>query len=122
MIILRAIMAFLTPASSVGGGFIGPLRTDGSFAQGGIIPKAAGGMVVGGNYPSGDRMLIAANSGEMILNGTQQAKLFNMINNGGYQKIEVTGNLRAESNEFVGGFNKAVNVYNKNVKGRSIGR
>lgn len=42
-----------------------------------------------------------------------------MLNKGA--TIRVEGNLRAESNEFIAGFNKAVNVYNKNVKGNRIG-
>jgi len=44
----------------------------------------------------------------------------NMLNK--QTTIRVEGNLRAESNEFIAGFNKAVNVYNRNVKGGSIGR
>ena len=44
------------------------------FAQGGIV---------GGTSYTGDRQFIRVNSGEMILNGQQQARLFSMINNGG---------------------------------------
>lgn len=43
----------------------------GSFATGGIV---------GGNSFSGDRMLARVNSGEMILNSAQQARLFDMAN------------------------------------------
>jgi hypothetical protein len=44
-----------------------------AFEQGGIVP--------GSSY-TGDRVLARVNSGEMILNKTQQQSLFNAINNG----------------------------------------
>ena len=40
----------------------------------------AGGGIVGGSSPSGDKLLARVNSGEMILNGAQQSRLFNFIN------------------------------------------
>ncbi len=43
----------------------------GSFATGGIV---------GGNSKTGDKLLARVNSGEMILNATQQRNLFRMIN------------------------------------------
>jgi TP901 family phage tail tape measure protein len=46
-------------------------------------PKFATGGIVGGNSFSGDKNFARVNSGEMILNGGQQARLFAMINNGG---------------------------------------
>lgn len=51
-----------------------------SFAA---IPKFEGGGIVGGLYTSGDKMLVRANAGEMILNTKQQANLFKLLNNGG---------------------------------------
>lgn len=45
--------------------------------------KFANGGIVGGNSYTGDRVTANVNSGEMILNRTQQARLFQMINNGG---------------------------------------
>lgn len=46
------------------------------------VPKFAEGGVVGGSSFIGDRNLALLNSGEMVLSGSQQAKLFDMINNG----------------------------------------
>ena len=46
------------------------------------LPKFAKGGIVGGGGTSGDNMLARVNSGEMILNGTQQKRLFNAINGG----------------------------------------
>ena len=43
----------------------------GAFANGGIV---------GGSSPSGDKLLARVNSGEMILNGAQQSRLFRFIN------------------------------------------
>lgn len=40
----------------------------------------AGGGIVGGSSPTGDKLLARVNSGEMILNGAQQSRLFNFIN------------------------------------------
>lgn len=49
-------------------------RQGGSYANGGIIP--------GSSY-TGDKLSANVNSGEMILNQEQQAKLFNQVNSGG---------------------------------------
>ncbi len=53
---------------------IAGVRSAAGFAQGGIV---------GGTSYSGDKQYIRVNSGEMILNGQQQARLFSMINSGG---------------------------------------
>ena len=45
-------------------------------------PFAEGG-IVGGTSFKGDKVYARLNSGEMVLNGRQQANLFNMINSGG---------------------------------------
>ena len=45
-------------------------------------PFAEGG-IVGGTSFKGDKIYARLNSGEMVLNGRQQANLFNMINSGG---------------------------------------
>jgi len=53
------------------------------LAMMGKLPKFASGGIIGGGSTSGDNMLARVNSGEMILNGTQQRRLFNFINGGG---------------------------------------
>lgn len=59
------------------------------------IPKCATGGIVGGSSFFGDHMIARVNSGEMILNQSQQGKLFNMINNGGASNhITVDGEAR----------------------------
>lgn len=44
------------------------------------ISKFATGGIVGGNQTSGDNVLVRVNSGEMILNAAQQARLFALAN------------------------------------------
>jgi hypothetical protein len=66
--------------------------TNSNFASGGII---------GGNATTGDNMTIKANSGEMVLNRNQQAKLFNMINgSGGGGNIQLNANLVMDNKVF----------------------
>ena len=57
-------------------------KISGAFASGGIV---------GGSAMSGDRMLARVNSGEMILNSFQQRQLFDAVNGGGSNRIEVVG-------------------------------
>lgn len=52
---------------------VAQIKSAGAFANGGII---------GGSSYSGDRLYARVNSGEMILNGSQQANLFSMLNGG----------------------------------------
>ena len=54
-------------------GVISQIHSLTGYAEGGII---------GGNSYTGDKVLARVNSGEMILNPSQQANLFNMINGG----------------------------------------
>jgi len=67
----------------------------------------ADGGIVGGNSFSGDRVMARVNSGEMILNRSQQANLFNMIGGG----VTTGGNVkfRIEGDALVG----VLNNYNK---------
>lgn len=53
------------------------------FARFASIGKFAEGGIVGGSSLGGDQMIARVNSGEMILNGSQQKKLFNLLNGNG---------------------------------------
>ena len=55
----------------------------------GTISKFATGGIVGGNQTSGDNVLVRVNSGEMILNAAQQARLFSLANGTAVQGVEV---------------------------------
>jgi len=72
----------------VGMGIANIAHIMGAFADGGIV---------GGNSMTGDKVVIRANSGEMVLNAAQQANLFAIANGrgGGSQRIEVFGTIRA---------------------------
>lgn len=60
------------------------------------IPKFATGGIVPGTSFTGDKVPALLNSGEMILNGTQQSSLFRILNGGAYaslgSKISPSGN------------------------------
>ena len=60
------------------------------------MPKYATGVIVPGTSFTGDKVPALLNSGEMILNGSQQSNLFRMLNSGLYgslsQKITPSGN------------------------------
>jgi hypothetical protein len=68
------------------------------------LPKFATGGIVGGSAYNGDRTLIRVNSGEMVLNSMQQARLFSMIDGGGVggdREIR----LRISGSDLVGAIN-----------------
>jgi len=46
------------------------------------LPKFAEGGIVGGGSMYGDKVLLRANSGEMIINKRQQSNLFDVLDNG----------------------------------------
>lgn len=72
------------------------------------IPKFADGGIFSGKSGIGDYNLARVNSGEMILNGSQQAKLFNMLNNGGLSNNTSTSGqveFKIKGNELVGVLN-----------------
>lgn len=77
------------------------------FHNGGIVGKFANGGMIKGNTSIGDMNLARVNSGEMILNGSQQSHLFNLLNSsGGYSPVE-GGNVhfRIQGEDLVGVLN-----------------
>ena len=77
-----------------------------TFANGGLIGKAAGGMLIPGNSFSGDNLrmpvdggrgFIGVNSGELILNRSQQANLASQLQGSSGHTVHVVGKLSGES-------------------------
>ena len=75
------------------------------FAGGGLIGKAAGGMMIPGNSYSGDNLRmpvdggrgwIGVNSGELILNKSQQNNLANAIQGNSFENLNLTATIRGE--------------------------
>lgn len=65
-----------------------------AFAEGGIIPKYASGGMISGSTSIGDYNLARVNGGEMILNGSQQRRLFNLLDGSGSgQNSGLTGKV-----------------------------
>ena len=86
--------------------FIGWLLVGGAIASVvaalSAIPKFATGGIVGGNSTIGDMNIARVNSGEMILNGSQQGKLFSMINEGATSSREGKVTFKIKGQELVG--------------------
>ena len=68
------IAAIASIIATVVGTFASIFSTVGAFAGGGIIQGAS---------THGDQLLARVNAGEMILNGSQQARLFNLLDGAG---------------------------------------
>lgn len=68
------IAAIASIIATVVGTFASIFSTVGAFADGGIIQGAS---------THGDQLLARVNAGEMILNGSQQARLFNLLDGAG---------------------------------------
>jgi len=86
------IAALITTIAQITSQFATVFKT---FSQSGF---AAGGIVPGSSY-TGDRLAARVNSGEMILNGSQQARLFELANSpmggggGGFDYETLTASL-----------------------------
>ena len=65
------------------------------FAQGGLVHAATGYMVPGNDHA--DRTLIAASSGELILNRAQQGVIAGALEGGAGRSVHVTGHLEGET-------------------------
>ena len=66
------------------------------FANGGIVPHAAGGYFVGGGRYSGDTTPIMANAGELVLNRAQQGNLAAQLEGNNLQNLNLTATIRGE--------------------------
>lgn len=74
------------------------------FANGGLVGRAAGGMLIPGNSFSGDNLrmpavgggVIGVNSGELILNRVQQGVLANALQGNSFDNLELTASLNGE--------------------------
>ena len=76
----------------------------------------ASGGIVGGNSIAGDNMTIKANSGEMVLNRRQQAKLFNLINGGGGGgDTQLTANLILDGQVLANAITKIEKTYSNKL-------
>ena len=71
----------------------------------------ANGGIVGGTSYTGDKLLARVNSGEMVLNGRQQARLFSMINSGAGTGGQVEFKIKGK--ELVGVINNYNDKFNK---------
>lgn len=58
-----------------------------------VVGSFAGGGIIQGTSTHGDMSLARVNSGEMILNGSQQKKLFDLLNSGGGVGNNIGGNV-----------------------------
>lgn len=76
-----------------------------AFANGGLIGKAAGGMLIPGNSYSGDNLrmpvdggrgFIGVNSGELVLNRSQQFNLASQLQGNGMQGLNLTATIKGE--------------------------
>lgn len=72
-----------------------------SFAA---IPKFANGGIVGGNSPTGDKILARLNSKEMVLNTTQQDTLYGLLNSRG--NVQVSGEFRIRGRDLMAAIDK----------------
>lgn len=99
-----AEMAAKTAAAYASIPFLGPTIATAQIAamqaliSAAAIPKFANGGIIQGGPSSGDKILARVNAGEMILNRTQQASLFNLLdggvnvnNSGGDVKFRIEG-------------------------------
>ena len=78
------------------------------------IPKFATGGIIGGSSFIGDNMIARVNSGEMILNGTQQRNLFNLLDGkGGSIGSSASVEFKISGKDLVGTLNNQMSKTNK---------
>lgn len=78
---------------------LNPLKVNGRSDPLNLFKGFDSGGIVGGNKYSGDRNLIRANSGEMVINRSQQSGLLNLIKNLGTRpNVNFNGNVNFGGN------------------------
>ena len=82
--------------------------------------KHAGGGIVGGNSFFGDRILAGLNSGEMVMNGNQQQRLWNILN--GTNQAVTPGNNSVKVEGVISGKNLLLVQRNTNKIGSKSGQ
>lgn len=80
---LRTTMRVIGQFLGMIGKYIGGPWGAAISSVGSLVGSFSGGGIVGGTSYTGDRLTARVNSGEMILNATQQRSLFQMLNGGG---------------------------------------
>ena len=98
------IAAMATVTAAVIASFASIISLIGGFAEGGII---------NGGSTHGDMLVARVNSGEMILNGSQQAKLFDMINDGVTAKQGSTITWKIKGSDLYGTLKNYGNIKSK---------
>lgn len=78
------------------------------------LPKFADGGIINGSSFIGDNMIARVNSGEMILNGTQQRNLFNLLDGkGGSNGSSASVEFKISGKDLVGTLNNQMSKTNK---------
>jgi len=77
------------------------------------IPKFAEGGVVGGSSFIGDKQLAFLNSGEMVLNGSQQSKLFDKLNSGREYEYDREIRFRVHGEDLVGALRNYEDIHRR---------
>ena len=74
-------------------------------AESKLLAAFENGGIVGGNSWHGDNLQVRVNSGEMIINKSQQNKLWKLINNGGQLGGYTEVNFKVKGTDLVGVLN-----------------
>lgn len=84
------------------------------------LPKFADGGIVGGGSMYGDKVLLRANSGEMLINRRQQSNLFNLLDEGRINSGNLMPTLKIKGSDFYIMWKNYANIYNKSGKNITI--
>lgn len=112
---IAATLAALAAGAGIVAGIISLSKkhAQGGITEGGSI-GSVGGMIMGGTTV-GDYNIARVNGGEMILNGTQQSRLFSMLNGGAGSSVGDNNNLSGSVRFEISG-DKLVGVLNNHNK------